>query len=129
MGAHRRRGVRDARNLDLQRWSAHGPGRVEPVPPAVILGHFLLAAVGLVLWIGFLISDDSAGLAWAAFIVLLPVALLGFVMLLRWLAGRRAGAAASGDAEQRLPVPVVLVHGLLAVTTLVLVLLAALDVA
>ena len=62
-------------------------------PPAVIFGHFLLAAVGLVLWIVFLLTDESAAAAWASFAILLPVALLGFVMLIRWLAGRRAGEA------------------------------------
>jgi hypothetical protein len=111
-------------------------------PPGVILGHFFLAAAGLVVWIAYLISDESAGLAWTAFVLLLPVALLGFVMLFRWLGGRRAstgtvaaapGASTAGGpvagraAEQRFPVPVVVLHGLLAVTTLVLVLLAAID--
>ena len=52
-------------------------------------------------------------------------------MLLRWLAGRRAavGAASATSApEQRFPLPVVVVHGLLAVTTVVLVVLAAVAV-
>jgi hypothetical protein len=63
------------------------------------------------------------------------VALLGFTMLARWLAGRRAtvpmGATAggphSGPPEQHFPVAVVVLHGLLAATTLVLVLLTALG--
>ena len=106
-------------------------------PPAVIFGHFLLAAVGLVLWIVFLASDESSGLAWTSFVILIVVALLGFAMLARWLAGRRATAAAgvrttadvdpTVPAEQRFPLPVVVVHGLLGATTLVLVLLAALT--
>ena len=104
-------------------------GGTSRFPPAVILGHFLLAAVGLVLWIAFVISDDATGLAWAGFVILLPVAVLGFMMLARWLAGRRAGTTAAPAAEQRFPVPVVVVHGLLAVTTVVLVLLAAIDAA
>ena len=62
-------------------------------PPAVIFGHFLLAAVGLVLWIVFLASDESSGLAWTAFVLLVVVALLGFAMFARWLAGRRTAAA------------------------------------
>jgi hypothetical protein len=116
-------------------WIANGGLRSDTggsrFPPVVILGHFLLAAIGLVVWIAFVISDDAAGLAWAGFVILLPVALLGFVMLARWLAGRRAAATATAvgpEAEQRFPVPVVVVHGLLAVTTLVLVLIAAIDV-
>ena len=94
------------------------------LPPAVIGGHLVLAATGLVLWIAYVASDEDA-LAWAAFGVLLPVALLGFAMLFRWVAGRRQAGPASPAAEQRFPVPVVVGHGVLAVTTLVLVLLSA----
>jgi hypothetical protein len=104
-------------------------------PPALILGHFLLAAGGLVLWIVYLATDSDA-LAWVAFAALLVVALMGFTMLAFWLQGRRvpatAGAAEAGGAttrarppEQHFPVPVVVLHGLLAATTLVLVLLTA----
>ncbi len=106
-------------------------------PPALILGHFLLAAGGLVLWIVYL-ATDTAGIAWTAFAVLLVVALLGFTMLAPWLQGRRAtvavgttaaaaGTGTAGPPEQHFPVPVVILHGLLAATTLVLVLLAALG--
>lgn len=110
-----------------------GPSRL-PVP--VIFGHFLLAAAGLVVWIIYLFADSSA-LAWTAFVILLPVALLGFVMFARWLAVTRAPAvhAQSGPGtaradtppERAFPIPVVLGHGLLAVVTLVLVLLTALQ--
>jgi hypothetical protein len=92
------------------------------LPPAALFGHFLLAAVGLLVWIAYVVSDESKGLAWTAFVILLPVAVLGFAMLLRWLAGRREAA---GGAEQAFPVPVVVAHGALAVTTVVLVLIAA----
>jgi manganese efflux pump family protein len=116
----------------LGTWIAKGGARQAQTgqsrfPPALIFGHFGLAVVGLLVWIGYLLSDDTAGLAWTAFVILLPVALLGFTMLSRWLAGRRtAGTGETVAAEQRFPVPVVVVHGLLAVTTLVLVLLATL---
>lgn len=53
-------------------------------PAPVIFGHFLLAAAGLVGWIAYLIADQTP-LAWAAFIILLPVALLGFTMFARWI--------------------------------------------
>jgi hypothetical protein len=111
----------------------------------LIFGHFLLAATGLVVWIIYLLANSKA-LAWAAFIILLPVALLGFTMFARWLGGRRTGipvpasaapapagsAAVLADearvpAERHLPVPVVAAHGLLAAATIVLVLLAALG--
>lgn len=128
----------------LGTWLAKGGLRQQETgtsrfPPALIFGHFLLAAAGLVVWIVFLASDESSGLAWTAFVLLLPVALLGFTMLARWWRGRSAplmaephgtlGAAAEPvAAEQRFPVPVVVAHGLLAVVTLVLVLLTAIDV-
>jgi len=66
---------------------------------------------------------DKTALAWFAFVLLLPVAALGFTMLARWIPARR-----TGTAESRFPVPVVIGHGLFAATTLVLVLLAALGV-
>jgi hypothetical protein len=87
-----------------------------------VFGHFALAAIGLVLWIVYVVVDSSA-LAWAAFALLLPVAALGFTMLARWTLARRTGVA-----ESRFPVPVVAGHGLFAATTLVLALLAALGV-
>ncbi|MGQ4417446.1 hypothetical protein ACN6LA_003652 [Streptomyces sp. SAS_269] len=108
------------------------------LPAPVVLGHFALAAIGLVVWIIYLVADRTA-LAWASFGLLLPVALLGFVMLARWLPVHRAAAGAppavtgpaaeaTVPAERHFPVPVVLAHGLFAVATLVLVLLTALGV-
>jgi hypothetical protein len=92
---------------------------------ARILSHFALAAGGLVLWIVYIATDSSA-LAWIAFALLLVVALIGFSMLALWLGQRRRGDVA--PAEQRFPVAIVGLHGVLAATTLVLVLLAAADV-
>ena len=103
------------------------------IRPPLIMSHFLLAASGLVLWIIYLASDSEA-LAWIAFAALLVVALLGFTMFAIWLRQRqgRAGtvdvAVADRPAEQHFPVSIVGLHGLLAATTLVLVLLATLDV-
>jgi hypothetical protein len=108
-----------------------GDAAASRFPPGLIFGHFLLAATGLVLWIVYLIADSSA-LAWVSFAILLVVALLGFTMFARWLQERRAPVAAGGAVsarppEQHFPVPVVILHGLLAATTLVLVLLATLG--
>lgn len=106
------------------------------VRPPLILGHFGLAATGLVLWIIYVASDSDA-LAWIAFVLLLLVALLGFTMFAIWLRQRNAPAAVEAPAppapperpaEQRFPVAVVGAHGLLAATTLVLVFLAAVGV-
>lgn len=124
----------------LRVWLARGGVRQQRTgatrfPASVIFGHFLLAAAGLVIWIIYLFADSTA-LAWAAFVVLVPVALLGFAMFGRWIAARRsrvpAAAAAGGSsdapAEQAFPMPVVVAHGLLAVVTVVLVLLTAAGV-
>jgi hypothetical protein len=109
------------------------------LPAPVLFGHFALAVIGLVVWIAYLVADKDA-LAWTAFVVLLPVALLGFAMLIRWIPVYRARAvvAAAGPAttavgdqeapaERHFPMAVVLGHGVLAVVTLVLVLLSALG--
>jgi hypothetical protein len=127
----------------LGTWIARGgvrPPRTSKFLPALVFGHFALAVAGLVVWIIYLISDTKA-LAWTAFIVMLPVALLGFVMLARWIPTYRARtavpAAAGGGtpaaevsvpAEKHFPVAVVAGHGLFAVVTVVLVLLTALGV-
>jgi hypothetical protein len=100
------------------------------IKPPLIMSHFLLAATGLVLWIVYVI-DDSSTLAWIAFVLLLIVALLGFTMFGIWLRRRQAGAGATTPdtpAEQHFPIAIVGLHGLLAATTLVLVLLAAAGV-
>jgi hypothetical protein len=95
-------------------------------PPPLIFGHFLLAATGLVLWIIYVATDEDS-LAWISFVILLVVALLGFTMLARWIPTYRAADTGSGPAERHFPVAVVAGHGVLAATTLVLVLLASLD--
>jgi hypothetical protein len=103
------------------------------IRPPLILSHFLLAATGLVLWIVYVFSDSDV-LAWIAFAILVVVALLGWTMFAIWYR-RRQGREAVVDevaqgqpAEQHFPVPVVALHGLLAVTTVVLVFLAAVGV-
>jgi len=96
-------------------------------PPPLIFGHFLLAATGLVLWIIYVATDEDS-LAWISFVIALVVALLGFTMLAKWIPTYRArDTAGSGPAERHFPVAIVGGHGVLAATTLVLVLLAALD--
>jgi hypothetical protein len=103
------------------------------IRPPLILSHFLLAAAGLVVWIVYVAADKDA-LAWIAFAILVVVAALGLTMFAIWARRRQARApvadtAAPGvPAEQHFPVAVVALHGLLAVTTVVLVLLTALGV-
>jgi hypothetical protein len=102
------------------------------IRPPLILGHFLLAATGLVLWIIY-VATDSDALAWVAFVLLFVVAGLGFAMFAIWFQRRQRGAVREAidpgtPAEQHFPVAVVGLHGLLAATTLVLVFLAAAGV-
>lgn len=122
-------------------------------PPPLIFGHFLLAAIGLILWIVYVPTNNTA-IGWVAFVVLAIVALLGFTMFARWIPTYRAartplaqpapGATSpagssvetattstttvQAPAERHFPVVVVLGHGALAATTLVLVLLTMLGV-
>jgi manganese efflux pump family protein len=121
----------------LALWLRHGgmrqrqPGR--QIRPPLILSHFALAATGLVLWIIYVFSDSEA-LAWIAFAILVLVAVLGFTMFAIWWQRRQAREAAAAastpglPAEQRFPVSIVTLHGLLAVTTAVLAFLAAVGV-
>ena len=116
----------------LYTWISRGGPRkpsTSHFPPALIFGHFSLAAIGLVIWIVYVITDSEA-LSWVAFILLVPVAALGFTMLFRWLPTYRNRATAASDppAERHFPVAVVGGHGLFAVVTVVLVLLTALGV-
>jgi manganese efflux pump family protein len=133
LGDHRRRGLCSARDLAFARRYAAARGVGGRIRPPLILSHFLLAAGGLVLWVIYLAVDKDV-LAWVAFVVLLVVAALGFTMFAIWLQRRRAvepvavGAAPATPAEQNFPVPIVALHGLLAATTLVLVLLTAAGV-
>jgi hypothetical protein len=116
-------------------------GAVSKLPRTVVSGHVLLATSGLLLWIGYVILDRDM-LAWIALGALLAVVLLGLTMLGRWIMVRRAIAAAlrarTGDglararvtapAESAFPVPVVVAHGVLAFSTLTLVLLTVFGV-
>jgi hypothetical protein len=70
-------------------------------------------------------------LAWATVAALGAVAVLGLIMAVRWIRVSRAVAdpgpsltrTTTVPPERNFPLPVVLAHGVLAVTTLILVLL------
>ena len=103
-----------------------------PVP--VISAHVLLGMGGLMLWVSYLVIDEER-LAWATIAALGTVALLGLIMAARWIRVYRAFAhpgpsftrSTTAPPERSFPLPVVLGHGVLAVTTLILVLLTALG--
>src|SRR5215470_10760300 len=107
------------------------------LPGPVILGHVLLALTGLVTWVVHLLLG-SASWGWAAVGILAGIATLGLTMFTRWIpvhAAYMAAESAQGmsaefdfPAERAFPLTVVILHGVLAVTTLTLVLLAMLGV-
>lgn len=110
------------------------------LPAVVVFSHLFLAATGFVVWVAYL-ALHRAALAWAACALLAGIATLGLTMFLRWIPVYRgevapaapadpAGASRAAyevPAEGHFPVILVLCHGLLAVTTLILVLLTALG--
>lgn len=116
-------------NGGLRKTQGERPSRFAPL---LILGHGGLAASGLAVWIGYLVAGRDA-VAWFAFVILLPVAVLGATMFGLWLrSGRSRGRHAYTPrhaAEDNFPPPAVLGHGLFAVATVVLVLLTALQAA
>jgi hypothetical protein len=104
-----------------------------PVP--VLSLHAFLGLIGIMLWVSYLLLRQER-LAWATVCALGAVAVLGLVMAARWLTVYRAVAApgpsltrsAIVPPERNFPLPVVLIHGVLAVTTLILVLFTALGI-
>jgi hypothetical protein len=114
-----------------------------PVP--VIGTHALLAFGGLAVWALYLITD-AGRLAWVAVVILGAAATLGLTMAARWIgvlraheaprpvavpAGGRPGSYISRvpvPPERHFPAPVVVVHGIFAGATILLVLLTALGV-
>jgi hypothetical protein len=128
----------------LIRWATRGgvrkvEGAETHLPPVRVFAHFGLAAAGLIVWIIYLVTGATL-LAWIAVGALVIVAIIGVVMVRQWakdgraaMAAARAGAAPSAGgggpdlAEQHIPRPPVVLHGIFAVTTVVLVLLTALG--
>lgn len=108
-------------------WLSHGglrqqETRITAFPAALVFAHPVLAAIGLTFWVAFLVNHHVL-YAWCGFAVLTASAMLGFVMLTRWLVGR-GGRHAKG-AEQRFPARIVAAHGAVGLTTFALVLIAA----
>jgi hypothetical protein len=130
----------------LIRWATrggtrHAEGTGTHLPPYRVFTHFGLAVAGLILWIIYLVTDSTL-LAWIAFVDLVVVASIGLIMVMQWAKDGRAAmaAAAATDgpfradasgvdlAEQHIPRPPVVLHGIFAVSTVVLVLLSALGI-
>ena len=107
------------------------------LPVVIIFAHLSLAAAGLATWVVYLVLGRPV-FAWTAIGILGGIAALGATMFLRWIPVYRgparpaapaqpAGRVLAVPAEGNFPVVVVAAHGLLAVTTLVLALLTALQ--
>jgi hypothetical protein len=121
------------------RGGGHRSGSATRFPSALIFGHFLLAASGLVLWIIYLVAHKPT-VGWVALILLVLAAVGGLTMFARWVpsyrarqsvgapAGQPAAASADNPPERHFPVAIVGAHGVLAVTTLVLVILKMVGV-
>ena len=122
-----------------------------PVP--VISTHALLAITGMILWTVFLMTG-AQNMEWLVAAILTVVFILGTIMVVRWIGVYRAYRARSRRAHAAVPVPVgagygatraglghraaipperhfpvtvVILHGVFAVVTFVLVLLSALN--
>ena len=92
--------------------------------PAVVFAHLTLAGVGLLAWIVHLVGDSSAA-AWTSTLVLVPLVGLGLVLLRAWLTGRSGEPSRpERPPEQWLAPSVVVLHGVGATATVVLVVLA-----
>lgn len=116
----------------LAKWISGGgakPDGNSRLPAPVVFAHFLLAAVGLVLWIIYVVIDSTA-LAWVSCALLVVIAVAGFGMVARWLPVYQGAAGTGADAppEKDFPIAVVGLHGVLAVATVVTVLLSALEI-
>ena len=124
----------------LVRWATRGglrqvPGAGTNFPRVRVFAHFGLAVAGLIVWIFYLVTDNTI-LAWIAVADLILVALLGGLLVRQWTKDGRAamaGAVRSDGgavdlAEQHIPRPPVVLHGVFAVTTVILVLLSAIGI-
>ena len=124
----------------VRRWLSRGGLRRDGTsgthfPPARVFTHLGLAVAGLAVWIVYLLTDSTV-LAWVAVADLVVVAVLGGLLVRRWMADGRATMAGQRPsemaptelAEQHISRTPVVLHGILAVSTLVLVLLTALGI-
>jgi len=100
-----------------------GRGRTAGSATGFIVGHFGLALTGLLLWIAFVVTGLAA-LAWIAVVLVVIIASLGMAVLAAALPEPSRDTAAA--AQQRVPVTVIAIHGMLATLTILLVVLAAL---
>lgn len=116
------------------------------LPISVLSSHVLLAVTGLGVWITYLITDMER-LAWVTVAILIAVVSFGLTMAVRWVGVHRTHRTPAATAvvpgsdevggqraplavppERHFPPAVVIVHGLFATGTVLLVLLTTLGV-
>jgi hypothetical protein len=117
-------------------------GLLKQLTPRLVFSHVGLAVLGLIVYVTGLITGDEL-LAWAAFGVLVVVGTLGSLEYYVWQKRRLGVVRATPQswdfppeamtrvdvpAEQHFPASVVILHGILAVATVVLALLVAVGV-
>jgi hypothetical protein len=113
----------------LRRSHRRGPR----IGPELVVAHFSLAGTAFALWILYLVRGGRV-YAVSALCVIVAVATIGFTMFGIWLVHRLALTPAGADLpqaprpiDQRLPLTVIVLHGLFAATTLVLVALVVIT--
>lgn len=112
----------------LGRWLPGGRVRLRTVwrlmPGRLLYGHIGLASAGLVAWSWYVLFGHLEA-AWVSLGLLAVVAGLGYVRFVRWLPKygqhARRQAVAGSPAAREFPYGAVLLHGMVAAVTLVLV--------
>ncbi len=103
---------------------------VSDLPVMLSFLHPALAVTGLAIFGAYLATYEEP-FVWIAFADLLLVSVLGELLFVKWLKGRRKSATSSPvrrfTAEQTIPVEIVAIHGLLAGATILLVFIVALQ--
>lgn len=116
----------------LSRWLPGGGLRRSwrLMPGRLLYGHIVLAVLGLVGWAWYVQSGDDIA-SWVALAVLAVVATTGYVRFVQWLPryGQHAErpAVSGSPAARDFPYGAVLLHGMWAAVTLVLVVVTVLD--
>jgi hypothetical protein len=110
-------------------WARHeGPKQSEGIRWPRLGTHVALAVTGLVFWVVFA-AGGSETFAWIALGLLATVMVVGFSMVALWLRGRSSQDDLTWlPAEASFPLPLVAGHGILALLTLLLGILAVVGV-
>jgi manganese efflux pump family protein len=116
----------------LSRWLPGGVfgGRWALLPGRLIYGHILLATAGLGAWVWY-VYTESYRVGWASVLAISMVAAIGYVRFVQWLPKYGQHAARErvpgSPAARDFPYGAVLLHGMWAAVTLVLVLVTVLT--